>query len=135
MAVYKVNYRLQLLAVDSFINLSIGAALLILPKATISFFGLPITDTTFYVTVLGAVLFGIGIALWIDRRNDNHWRGLGLFGAAVINILGGGTVFVWLLIDPFNMPFRGYLVLWVVAIIVVGTALIELLAMAHRRTN
>lgn len=85
--------------------------------------------------MLGAVLFGIGIALWIERQNDNHWRGLGLVGAAVINILGGGTVFVWLLIDPFNIPFRGYLVLWVVAIIVVGTALVELLAMAHGRTT
>lgn len=131
----KETHRLQLLAVDSLINLALGAALLFLPKSTISFFGLPATDTTFYVTVLGAVVFGIGIALWIEQRNDNRWRGLGLVGAVVINILGGGTVFVWLLIDPFEMPLRGYFVLWVVAIVVLGTALVELLAMARGRTT
>jgi hypothetical protein len=131
----KETHRLQLLAVDSVLNLVLGAALLFLPRATISFLGLPSTDTAFYVTLLGAVLFGIGIALWIERRNEDRWRGLGLVGAVVINILGGGTVLVWLLIDPFTMPFRGYLVLWIVAIAVVGIAAVELLAMARRRTS
>ena len=82
----------------------------------------------FYVTGLGAVLLGIGIALWIERRNQDRWRGLGLAGAVIINVLGAGTVLVWLLLDPFDIPTRGYVVLWSVTIIVLGTGLLELTA-------
>ena len=129
----KESHRLRLLGVDSIINLVLGAALLTLPQATITFFGLPATDTAFYVSLLGAILLGIGVALWIERKNDSNWRGLGLLGAVVINLLGGGTVFVWLVIDPFVMPLRGYLVLWLIVFLVLGTAAIELLALRQRR--
>ena len=124
--------RLTLLTVDSIINLVLGFFLLATPGATIEFFGLPKTDSHFYVTVLGAVLLGIGIALWIERRNEDRWRGLGLVGAIVINVLGGGTVLVWLLLDPFTMPVRGYIVLWSVTVIVLGAALVELAALLRR---
>ena len=124
--------RLTLLAIDSIINLVLGICLLSMPGATIEFFGLPETDSHFYVTVLGAVLLGIGIALWIERRNEDRWRGLGLVGAMVINMLGAGTVLVWLLLDPFTMPARGYFVLWSVTVMVLGTALVELAALLRR---
>ncbi len=125
----KEQQRLTLLAIDSIINVVLGICLLAMPGATIEFFGLPGTDTDFYVTVLGAVLLGTGIALWIERRNQDRWRGLGLVGAIVINTLGAGTVLVWLLLDPFTMPTRGYVVLWTVTVIVLGTGLVELAAL------
>lgn len=126
------QYRLRLLAIDSIINVVLGVCLLALPRQTIAFFGLPATDTYFYVTILGAVLLGIGIALWIESRNEDRLRGLGLVGAIVINLLGAGTVLLWLLIDPFNLPTHGYFVLWVVTFVVLGTGLVELAAVMRR---
>ncbi len=127
--------RLRLLAVDSLVNLALGFVLLVLPNTTISFFGLPAVETTFYVTVLGAVLFGIGVALWVERRNVERWRGLGLVGAVIINVFGAGTVLVWLIIDPFDLPARGYFVLWAVVVLVIGAALVEILAIGRRDTT
>ena len=118
--------RVTLLTIDSVVNVVLGVCLLAMPSATIDVFGLPGTRTNFYVTVLGAVLLGIGIALWIERRNQDPWRGLGLVGAIVINVLGAGTVLVWLLLDPFSMPMRGYVTLWFVTVIVLAAALVEL---------
>lgn len=128
----KESHRLRLLEVDAILNLVLGIALLLVPRQTIDFFGLPPADTVFYVTVLGAVLLGIGIALWIERRNDDDWRGLGLAGAIAINVLGGGAVLVWLVIDPFVIPTRGYVVLWLVVLAVVGTAVVEVFALTLR---
>lgn len=103
-----------------------------MPEATIAFLGLPATEEVFYVSILGAVLIGIGIALWVERTNDEQWRGLGLFGAVVINLVAGGVLCVWLVIDPFSIPARGYVVLWTVAIIVVATGAAELAALMRR---
>ncbi len=122
--------RRRLLAVDSVINVVLGGCLLAAPVRTIRFLGLPATDTGFYVSVLGAVLVGIGVALWIERRNQG---GLGLSGAIVINVLGAGTVLVWLLVNPFDIPARGYAVLWSVAAIVLATAAVELTVVVRRR--
>ena len=117
----------------SIINVVLGICLLAAPRRTIAFFGLPKTDTYFYVTVLGAVLLGIGAALWIERRNDDRWRGLGLGGAVVINTLGAAVVLVWLLVDPFDLTTHGYIVLWAVVLIVLGTGFVEFVSMARRK--
>ena len=131
----KEAHRLRLLEVDSIVNLLLGIALLGMPEATIAFFGLPATDEVFYVSILGAVLFGIGVALWVERKNDQLWRGLGLFGALVINLVAGATVCAWLIIDPFAIPARGYVVLWTVAVVVIGIGVVELIELMRRRRN
>ena len=82
----------------------------------------------FYTTILGGVIFGIGLALFIEL----FWgiqgiQGLGLAGAIVINFCGGGVLMVWLLVKPFDLPLRGHLVLWVVAILVLGIGIVEFL--------
>lgn len=128
-------HRLRLLEIDSGINLLLGVALLGMPKATIAFLGLPPTDEIFYVSILGAVLIGIAIALWVERKNDEHWRGLGMFGAVVINLVAGGVVFVWLVLDPFSIPTRGYVVLWTVATVVVATGGAELLTLMRKQSR
>lgn len=126
------SYRSQLLAVDAAINLLLGGALLLLPSTTISFFGLPTANSPFYVTVLGAVLFGIGIALWLERRNEERGQGLGLTGALAINVLAASTVLFWLVMDPLDLPTRGYIVLSIVVTAVFGTAFLELLAILRK---
>ena len=131
----KETHRIRLLEIDSGINVLLGVALLGMPEATIAFLGLPATNEVFYVSILGAVLIGIGIALWVERKNDERWRGLGLFGALVINLVAGGVVCVWLVINPFSIPVRGYAVLWTVAIVVVAMGAIELIALMRRQSG
>ena len=118
-----------LLVSDGLINLVLGIILLLFPLGVSEILGLPQPNTHFYPTILGGVLFGIGIALLIERYGFKYQiRGLGLGGAIAINFCGALVLLIWLLIDPFDLPMRGYLVLWIIALGVLFIALIELLA-------
>ena len=78
-------------------------------------------------SLLGAVLFGIGIALLLERYGESRQvRGLGLGGAIAINLSGAAVLVVWLVISPFSLPLRGKTILWSVAIAVLGVALAEI---------
>ena len=115
-----------LLGADGALNLALGLLLLLFPAGVAGLLGLPQTHTYFYVSILGAVIFGIGIALLIELRGAARGvRGLGLGGAIVINWCGAGVLVVWLLIGRLNIPFRGYLLLWFVAILVLGIGVAE----------
>ena len=116
-----------LLWIDAIVNLILGLLLLLFPAGMLDLLGLPTVLHYFYTTILGAIIFGIGIALLIDLFGAAHGlRGLGLGGAIVINLCGGGALLVWLLFRPFDQPVRGYIVLWSVAIIVLGIGIVEL---------
>ena len=81
--------RSLLLTIDSLLNLLLGVLLVVFPRDLISFLGIPQPSSAFYPSILGAVLFGIGIALWMERGADGERaRGLGLGGAVVINLCG-----------------------------------------------
>ena len=121
----------RLYAINSIINLGLGLVLLVFPSRAIALLGLPQTDTNFYVMLLGAILLGIGLALWIDWRNHARWRGLGLAGAVAINVLGAGTLAAWLIVGPFDLPLRCYVVLRAVVVVVLGTAIAELMALTR----
>jgi hypothetical protein len=108
-----------LLLVDAAVNLILGVVLLLYPVGIVKLLGLPPTNTYFYASILGAVLFGIGIALLIERFGESkNVRGLGLAGAIAINFSGAGALVVWLVVSPFNIPTRGRVILWSVAIAV-----------------
>ena len=110
-----------LLAIDAVVNLVLGILLLLFPVGVIRLLGLPQTNTYFYASILGAVIFGIGIALLIELRGaDRGVRGLGLGGAIAINLCGASALVVWLLVGHFNIPIRGYVILWSVAIVVLA---------------
>ena len=123
--------RRMLLAVDAAINLVLGLLLMLVPRPAIAALGLPVPGTLFYVTVLGAVLCGIAVALWIER--DRLGQGLGLLGALAINFLGAGTVLFWLLRGGLDLPLRGAVVLWVVTLAVLATGLAELGTLLRQR--
>ncbi|NNL76349.1 MAG: hypothetical protein HKO68_08445, partial [Desulfobacterales bacterium] len=90
-------------------------------------------NTNFYPVILGAVLFGIGIALLIERYGAHKdIRGLGLGGAIAINLCGAGVLLTWLLVSPLDIPLRGYIILWSIAIIVLIVGLAELIAKTWR---
>ena len=42
--------------------------------------------------------------------------------------MGGGVLLSWLVFKPFDLPMRGQVVLWTVAILVLGIGLIELVS-------
>jgi len=118
-----------LLVIDAIINLVLGVPLLFFPAGVVEFLGLPLTNTNFYPSILGAVLFGIGVALLIERYGSSkNIRGLGLGGAIVINLCGAGVLLLWLLIAPFDIPLRGNVILWSIAIIVLIVGFVEIIA-------
>lgn len=116
-----------LLVIDGAVNLLLGALLLLFPWGMGEWLGLPPVKHHFYATLLGGVIFGIGVALVIESR----WgacgiRGLGLAGAIAINLCGGGVLLAWLVAGHLTMPPRGQVLLWSIAAIVLGLGLIEL---------
>ena len=132
---YKVmeSKHKALLLIDGVVNLILGLLLILYPVGIVELLGLPPTDTYFYPIILGAVLFGIGIALLIERYGEpRKVRGLGLGGAIAINLSGAGALVIWLVISPFSLPIRGRIILWSVAIAVLAIALAEIVTNVNR---
>ncbi len=127
--------RALVLFVDGFINLLLGVALLCFHPVA-DWLGLPASDTAFYPTILGAVLFGIGIALvWEAVRGEGQLLGLGLGGAVAINLSGGLVLTGWLLFGDLRMPLRGQVILWSLASVLVVISLVELSMRARQRRS
>jgi len=118
----------RLLILDGIVNLILGILLLLFPLGIAPLLGLPIPNNHFYPTILGAVLLGIGIALLIDAYTDQLGiRGLGIAGAIVINFCGSIILILWLIFASLNLPLRGYVILWIIAIVVLAVGIIELI--------
>jgi len=116
-----------LLLIDGVVNLLLGMLLLLFPFGMAQVFGVPQSNSNFYPTILGAVIFGIGIALLLEAYGKpGGIHGLGLAGAIAINFCGAGVLTLWLIIFPFNLPLRGYIILWTIAIVVLALGFIEL---------
>jgi len=122
-----------LLTIDGIINLALGLLLMLFPVGIAELFGVPKSALNFYPTILGAVLFGIGIALLIERYGVLRGiRGLGLGGAIAINLCGGLALLVWLLCCPLDIPARGYVILWSIAIVVLVVGMVEVVTKSWR---
>ena len=115
-----------LLILDAFINYALGILCLLYPYVAETV-GVPFVENSFYPSILGAVLFGIGIALTIEYfRKKIGWVGLGLGGAVAINLVGGTVLIFWLVLGNLTIPFRGHVFLWMLAIILVLISSFEL---------
>ncbi len=118
-----------LLKTDAAINLILGILLMAFPAKLVKVLGIPMADPSFYPTILGGVLFGIGLALLIEcYRQSNRFIGLGLAGALVINLCGGLVLALWLLCGKLNLPVRGQILLWTLVVLLIGLSLLEGLA-------
>jgi hypothetical protein len=118
-----------LLTIDGVINLVLGILLLLFPVGMAEMVGVPKSPMNFYPTILGAVIFGIGIALLIERYGfSRNIRGLGLGGAIAINVCGAIALLIWLLCFPLDIPLRGYVILWSLAIVVLLVGIVEIFA-------
>ena len=122
--------RSFLIGIDSFINLGLGALLIVFPRDFVTFLGIPQPASAFYPSILGAVLFGIGIALWMDRVRG---RGLGLGGAIVINICGTLALAAWLLFGDLSLCTRGAGVLWGIVAVLIVVSLAEVASVRDGR--
>jgi hypothetical protein len=118
-----------LLGIDAAVNFLLGILLLAFSHPLAEFLGVPYSDTGFYPTILGAVLFGIGIALGIELlRKPKGLVGLGAGGAVAINLSGGTVLLIWLLSGALALPLRGHVFLWSLAVLLVGISTAELIA-------
>jgi len=110
----------------------LGAILLFFPVGLVEFLGLPPTNTYFYASILGAVIFGIGVTLFLELYGiQADVRGLGLGGAIALNLCGGGALLVWLVAVPLDIPLRGKIVLWLVVVLVLAIGLVEITAKSY----
>ena len=118
-----------LLTLDGIVNVLLGIFLLLFPFGISELLGIPKANTNFYPTILGGVIFGIGIALFLERYGfKKNIGGLGLGGAIAINICGALVLLIWLFIDPFDLPLRGYIILWSIGIGVLLLGIVEIVA-------
>ena len=114
------------LIIDAIINYALGILCILYPFVA-EIIGVPIVENSFYPTILGAVLIGIGIALTIEcYRKQGGIVGLGLGGAVAINLSGGLVLILWLIFGDLKIPSRGYFFLWLIAIILVMISSVEL---------
>ena len=114
----KTKYKV-LLTIDGIVNVVLGVLLLLFPVGVIDLLGLPPTSTHFYPSILGAVLFGIGAALFLEAAGFARGiRGLGLGGAIVINIIGSFVLICWLIFGSLTIPLKGRIILWTTGVVV-----------------
>jgi hypothetical protein len=117
-----------LLTLDGVVNLALGVLLALFPRNVAEQLGLPVPSSSFYASILGGVLVGIGLALLIQRfKRSPGTTGLGMEGAMVINFAGAAVLVVWLISGQLDIPTSGYVLLWFVALLVLGIGCAEII--------
>jgi hypothetical protein len=120
--------RSKVLIVDAIINLVLGLLLMAFPPAVVTLLGVPTAEHSFYPSILGAVLCGIGIALLIEYfRGPGGIVGLGLGGAMSINLCAAFVLAIWLVRGTLPIPLRGQAFLWTLVVVLVSISFVELI--------
>ena len=128
-------FRNPVLLIDAVINLLLGVVLLAFRPSIAKALGIPQAELSFYPTILGAVLFGIGLALLLEcGGRPQGLIGLGLGGAITINLCGGIVLAVWLASDKLTIPMRGQVILWSLVVIIVVISATEMYVHERRRS-
>lgn len=126
--------RKELLTIDGIINLTLGVLLIAFPSSVVRALGLPGGNSAFYANILGGVLFGVGVALVIERfRPPFRVVGLGLGGAISINLCGGLVLAAWLASGRLELSMLGEVVGWSLVLVLFGLSSIEMYG--HFRTS
>ncbi len=125
--------RNVLLTIDGVVNLLLGVLLIVFPARAIDALGVPGGESAFYANILGGVLFGVGVALLIERfRPPLRAVGLGLAGAMSINLCGGVVLAGWLVSGLLEFSTFGCITLGGLVLVLVGLSGIELFILTRR---
>ena len=128
--------RTELLTIDGVFNVLLGVVLVWYPLSVADALGLPASGRPFFASVLGGVLFGIGVALLVERfRRRTDFIGLGLGGAVAINLCGAVVLAAWLSGSSLALTALGRFLLWTLAALLVGLSLLELYALVRRHAE
>jgi hypothetical protein len=93
----------------------------------VSALGVALPGVTFYASMLGAVLLGVGLALLVERsRGTLGFPGLGINGAILVNICCAATLGIWLFYKSLNLLQIGYILLWALVAGIVTITLAEI---------
>lgn len=89
---------------------------------------MPKFDLSFYPSILGSILLGIGIALLMDfnQQRDDLDPGLGLRGAIAINLCGGAALYGWLILRDLQLLTLGGSFLYGPKILLIEVSLLKL---------
>jgi hypothetical protein len=122
-----------LLVIDAVVNLALGVLLALAwpyGEQLTRLLGIPPAEPSFYPSVLGAVLLGIGIALLLEHQRVARGGtvGLGLGGAIAINLCGGIALAAWLIFGGLDLPIRGWILLGALDALLIGISVAELVA-------
>jgi len=115
----------QLLWIETLLKLMSGLVLAIAPMSAIKLFGLPRTGTGFWPRLLGAVLIGLAVAMFLEARVGGS-HGLGLAGCAVVNLAGAAMMATLLVMDAGPPSVRGRGLLWLLVIVLLVLSIIEI---------
>ena len=128
--------RRELLTIDGLVNLVLGILLVWYPAPLVGALGLSTDGRPFFASVLGAVLFGVGVALLIERfRPPLRIGGIGLGGAIAINLCGGVVLAAWLLVGSLNLTALGQFAFWALVVLLFGLSTFELYTHMHGATD
>ena len=131
-----VMKRSVVLLADAVINLMLGVLLLFFSESIIRFLGIPPVESYFYPNILGGVLFGIGLALFLEYfRRPQGLIGLGLGGAVAINLCGGFVLAGWLVFGNLSIPAQGRIILWILVVVLVGLSGLELAVYSRNKRH
>jgi hypothetical protein len=126
--------RTNLLRVDGAINLALGALLMAFPSGLVETLGVPPAEGRFYPSLLGAVLIGVGIALFLEaNRLPGGIIGLGLGGAIAINLVAAAVLIYWVAWGDLEILTRGRVLLGVLSVGLVAISSFELWVRWSRR--
>lgn len=114
----------QLLWLETLLKFSAGLLLVLAPLSAIRLLGLPRTESGFWPRLVGTLLVGLAVALFLEGSTGAH--GLGLAGCIVINLLGASVLASSLLVEAGPPSARGRGITWAVVLILVLLSILEI---------
>ncbi len=114
----------QLLWIETLLNFFGGLPLIVAPLATIRLLGLPPTPTGFWPRLLGTLLLGISLAMFLEGSVSGS-RGLGLAGALIINVSAVSMMVAMLLLEAGPPSARGRALMWALIVLLLWLSALE----------
>jgi hypothetical protein len=109
-----------LFMIDGVLDLLFGALLIAFPTGFMNALGMPAASSPFYTMLLGGVLVGIGLGLILQQLLERPAERRGVEVPIAANLAGAGVLIALLVSGRLSLPIQGEIVLWAIAIIVLG---------------